>query len=83
MLKLTDIADFGWGFGQHFFIQAAEGNFVWSDPDYGGDNTIKPFNGSYNEFIRTMNIPFCRDKGRNTIAARCGNDVKILTEEFK
>lgn len=40
MLKTSDIAEFNWGFGKEWFLRTNKGNFIWSDPEYGGDNTI-------------------------------------------
>jgi hypothetical protein len=33
MLILDTVASFTWDFGQNFFLETSEGNFVWSDPD--------------------------------------------------
>lgn len=66
LLGLT--GEFLWDFGQYFLIQTERGNFVWSDPDYSGDDTIRPFNGDYDAFLTTANVPFCRSKGTHVIA---------------
>jgi len=58
-----------------FFLQTDEGNFVWSDPEYNGDNTIVSFDGTYKDWCRKEEIPFGRDKGRHTIENYCGSDV--------
>lgn len=67
--------EFAWDFGCHFFIETAKGNFVWSDPDYEGDNTLVPFTGTYKDYLRETGVPFCRDKGTHTIEAYCGKDI--------
>ena len=77
-LELTDFADWIWGFGSVFFMETAKGNFVWSDPSYGGDNTIRPFKGSYVQWCEKEGIGFGRDKGKGFIKDRCGPDVKIV-----
>lgn len=47
LLKADDVAElrgeFTWDFGQLFFIETDKGNFIWSDPDYGGNNTLTPY----------------------------------------
>lgn len=79
--KLTtgDIADFTWFWGNEFFLETNKGNFVWSDPDYtGGDNTIRPFKGSLQDYCRHCNVDYGRSKGKHFIGSYCGEDVKIL-----
>ena len=40
-LTLDDVVDFIL-FWDHFFLEAGKkGNYIWEDPEYGGDNTIK------------------------------------------
>jgi hypothetical protein len=67
--------DFTWDFGQNFFIETSIGNFIWSDPDYNGDNTIKPFKGTIQEYFEPS---YGRDKGKHIIRNYCGDDVKIV-----
>ena len=77
-LTIDDAAEFTWGYGQEFFLTTAKGNFVWSDPDYGGNNTIQPFSGSYMDWCKKRaHIPFGRDKGKHFIRDYCGKDVKL------
>ena len=57
------IGEFTWGFGQTFYIQTNDGDFIWSDPDYGGDNSIYKTNLSYSEWCKAEGIDFGRDKG--------------------
>lgn len=79
MLTIKDIATFTWNFGNKFFLETSKGNFIWSDPNYSGDNTIIPFNGTYGDWIKSENIKYGRDKGNHVIEDYCGNDVRILT----
>lgn len=44
------IGSFTWDFGNKFFIETEKGNFEWSDPDYGGDNTIRDMKCSYRKW---------------------------------
>ena len=78
MLTLDSVANFTWAYSKTFFLETEEGNFEWHDPDYGGDNTIVPFNGNYKDWCRKMAVPFGRDKGNHTIRGYCGDDVKII-----
>lgn len=75
MLNLDSICEFTWNFGNKFLLKELKtGNyFVWSDPDYSGDNTIEPFSGNPRNFTHEG---FCgRDKGVHTIRNYCGENV--------
>lgn len=78
-LTLDDIGSFTWSFHDKFFIETSKGNFVWSDPEYQGDNTIKSFDGSLESWCRAEGIPYGRDKGTHTIRGYCGEEVKIIS----
>jgi len=80
-LTLDDMAEFTWSFHNTFFLETVKGNFVWSDPDFIlGDNTIRPFNGTYVDWCRYEGIPFGRNKGKHIIRYYCGNNVVIKKE---
>jgi hypothetical protein len=50
--------------------------YVWSDPDYGGDNTIQPYMENPYNFTSEG---FCgRDKGVHNILSYCGPNVKFV-----
>lgn len=68
---------FTWDFGQLFFIETEVGNFVWSDPGYGGDNTIRCVKDSDNiaEFFGNA---FVKYRGRHRIIDYCGKDVRFV-----
>lgn len=69
---------FSWNFGNKFFIETEMGNFVWSDPDYfGGDNSIKFFDGNLDDFCKQEHIGYTRDKGIHTIKKYCGSKIKL------
>jgi len=80
MLTLDDRASFCWSFGMEFFLETSKGNFVWKDPDYGGDNTIISFIGDYETYIRKRKLPYCRDKGLHVIRDYCGDKARIVIE---
>jgi hypothetical protein len=69
------IGEFTWDFGQKFFIETAEGNFIYSDPDYNGDNTIRPYKGTLKEFFKGS---YGRDKGKHFIEAYCGSEFTYV-----
>lgn len=78
-LILNCVAHFTWMFDKNFFVETPYGNFVWSDPDYGGDNTFKKFKASYEEFNDSYGKGhFGRDKGRHVVSSYCGNEIKIM-----
>lgn len=69
------LGNFTWDFGQCFFIETMFGNFVWSDPDYYGDNTIKPFDGTIQDYFGKS---FGRCKGSHIISSYCGEDFTLV-----
>ena len=75
-LTISDIGDFTWDFGCCFLIETEKGDFVWSDPDYQGDNTIRPFTGNKANFTEEGFMGRC--KGTHVIGEYCGKDVVIL-----
>lgn len=73
MINLDTVAEFTWDFGQKFLLATPHGYFMWSDPDYSGDNTIVPYHGNPGDFTMPG---FCgRDKGIHRIGDYCGPDV--------
>jgi len=76
MLTLQTWGHFTWDYGMRFHIETIHGYFEWSDPDYGGDNTIIPC-GTYAEWLSKHNLQFGRDKGYHMIGDYCGPDVII------
>lgn len=37
------VADVTWCWGCTFFLETKEGNFLWQDPSYSGDDSIVRF----------------------------------------
>lgn len=74
---LDEWGDFTWGFDETFFIETGIGNYVWRDPDYMGDNTIKKYNGDYAAWIREIGIPFGRSKGRHIVRDYCKGAIVV------
>jgi hypothetical protein len=76
---LDEVGYFSWSFYQNFFVETPQGNFVWSSPDYCGDNTLRKFDGTHNDWVKTEGIYCSRDKGQHVIRDYCGKDVKVIT----
>ena len=74
------IGDFTWLWGDEFFIETENANFVWSDPNYDGDNTIRLISGSFRDYLRENNLDFGRSKGRHFISNYCGEKVQLQGE---
>lgn len=69
---------FTWSYGNQFFVETSQGNYIWKDPDYqGGDNTFTKTDMTYKEWTRKIGIPFGRDKGHHVIRNYCGEDIII------
>jgi len=77
---LNCMGSFSWGFSDKFFIVTHLGNFIWSNPEYSGDNTIKPFNGTVLEWCDIQGIPYTRDKGEHLVVDYCGEDLVLVDE---
>ncbi len=77
MSKLTknDLGKFTYCWGMDFFIETEKGNFLWKDPEYGGDNTISPYKGSLGDFLKGNLLPYGRDKGSHKIGDYCENAI--------
>jgi hypothetical protein len=72
------VGDFTYMWGMHFFIETALGNFVWSDPDYGGDNTMTLYKGSYKDYCKGTDPGFGRSKGKHLIGGYCGENFTVV-----
>lgn len=71
------VGSFNWNYGSRFFIETAHGNFIWNDPAYSGDNTLKATAMDYAQWLCAENIPYARDKGQHVIADYCGRSVQF------
>lgn len=70
-------AEFSWTFGEDFFVETPFGNFIWNNPDYGGDNSFRYFDGPLRKYVEQANIPFVRCKGKHLVLDYCGDDIFI------
>ena len=75
-LSLDTFAEFTRSSGHEFLLKIGDRFFVWSDPDYEGDNTIRPFKGNPQNFTAPGFMG--RDRGTHSIGAYCGTDVKFV-----
>jgi hypothetical protein len=79
----TTYGAFTWMWNDVFFISThnennEEENFIWSDPEYNGDNTIRAYSGSLQDYCAEHNISYGRGKGEHLISAYCGGNVVLL-----
>ena len=47
---LDEPATFWWDYQYMFFVETNFGSWLWSDPAYGGSNTLVKFSGSIKDF---------------------------------
>jgi hypothetical protein len=80
-LDINDVAEFTWMWCDKFFLETNKGNFIWSDPDYGGDNTIVKTDFDLAQYCENMHVGCGRSKGKHIIDRYCGDQVKIIDEE--
>lgn len=66
------VGDFTWDFGQEFFVQTSAGNFVFSDPEYNGDRTLRPYKGTLRQWLKGG---YGRDKGKHLVREFCGDFI--------
>lgn len=82
MLTLDTVCDFTWMWDDRFHLETEDGKaYIWSDPDYGGDNTIRPTfktQADYAKEFEGKSMAWGRDKGKHTIRDYCGEDVEII-----
>jgi len=70
--------EFTWCWSQDFFIETPLGNFHWKDPDYQGDNTIRPFYGTLADFCKMLHVDFGRAKGKHLIGSYVGENFTLV-----
>lgn len=75
-LLLQSIGHFTWMYDDRFFIETPHGNFVWSNPEYGGDNTMTPYKGGYQEYASDFEIG--KNKGQHNIEKYCGDRFIVV-----
>lgn len=82
---LNQIADFSWMWGKNFHLQVGDRAYLWSSPEYGGDNTIRPYPHTQDELGKMhadSPVPWSRDKGAHRIKDYCGENVVLGTDLY-
>ena len=64
--------------GCKWFLTTDIGNFVWSDPQYNGDNTMTLFNGSYEDYCTQNDLNQNRSKGVHLVNRFCGEEFTLV-----
>ena len=80
MLNLDTICEFTWMWDHRFHLETEDGKvYLWSDPSYGGDNTIRPHNKTIADYAKQKSsTPWGRDKGKHRVRDYCGENVRII-----
>ena len=73
---LNSVGNFCWDFGCTWFVETSIGNFIWSDPDYNGDNSFKQIEETFQQFNHPAQL--WRDKGYHHIERYCGDAIDII-----
>ena len=80
MITKDSLAEFLWTHGSEWLLIVEDESYIWSDPEYGGDGTIRPMNQEDVErFNRAEEGCALRDKGVHRVGNYCGESVKIKT----
>lgn len=75
---LDRLAEFTWNFGTEYYVEVENGdNYIWSDPDKGGNNTLTKTTESYTDWVFPN---WGRSKGKHIIQNVCGTKVIIKQE---
>ncbi len=77
---LTLSGEITWLWTDKFFIETSIGNFIWSDKDYQGDNTLIYTSKTYDEFLKECSVPYGRSKGTHIIGDYIGREGVIFTK---
>jgi len=66
------VGHFTWSLSNaEFFVETPQGNLIWSDHSYDGDNTLRQVDYNYHTWCRKLQIPFGRDKGKHLLKDYC------------
>lgn len=60
-----------WDYKGQYLFETDVGNFIWNDPFHGGDGVIRPFHGSYKDWLHYKNLPHGRYKGEHMVDEFC------------
>lgn len=70
---------FTWLWNDKFFIETPTGCYIWSDPQYNGNNTLMEYKGTYADFLAEVKVDYGRDKGVHLIKNYCGEAVRLIS----
>ena len=76
---LNKMMYFTWSYGKEFFLSPNEDpnhehNYIWSDPEYQGDGTIRCYNGTIKQYFGSSG----RCKGCHRIVDFCGSNTTFI-----
>lgn len=77
MITKESYAEFTWLWNDEFFLESGDGNGIWSNPDYDGTNVIRPYDGSYADYLKEIGLSYGRCKGLHKVESYCGSEVEI------
>ncbi len=75
---LKMVAHFYQSSGSECFATNKYWNMIWSNPEYGGDNTIRKYEGTYDDWYNSLEVKHVEDKGRHITRKFCGKDIEII-----
>lgn len=75
------VGEFLWSFGASWFIESKMGNFIWDDPDHGGNNTVRETLIPYLVWLDGEHIEFARSKGLHCIKDYIGEFELVVEGE--
>jgi hypothetical protein len=80
-INLNSVCEFRYGFGMYFILKNCDDDkyYLWLDPEYSGDNTIKPYVGNPKNHVSKGFGG--RNKGIHKVIDYCGKDVKFISVE--
>lgn len=71
--------EFLWAWNKNWLIKTHIGNFHWSDSEYpGGDNSVRKYFGTEEEFLENCGVPYFRSKGETVIKNRVPENVRLF-----
>lgn len=70
---------FLWAWNKNWLIKTPVGNFHWSDSEYPeGDNSIRIYFGTEDDFLEEFGVPYFRSKGETFIKNRVPENVQLF-----
>lgn len=76
------VGEFSWSFNKLYHIKTEVGDFEWSDPEYGGDNSIKS-TVSHDKWLLKHKLRYSRKMGIHRIRCYCGTGFKYIQQRIR